>query len=90
MDLKRALKKYSTPPKGVHELWERVVEEWNEKLSETFKNFIESMLIMIQAVIKAKDGHTKYLLGTRWVGQKTVLMSDYLVWFIVSSGFIQI
>ena len=28
--LKCQLLKYDTPPKGVHELWERVVKEWNE------------------------------------------------------------
>ena len=79
MDLKRVLKKYPTPSKGVHELWKRVVEGWNEILSETCQNLIESISIRKQAVIKAKGGHTKYWLGTRRVGQKTVLMSDYFV-----------
>ena len=27
--LKSQFQQYNTPPKGVHELWERVVEEWN-------------------------------------------------------------
>ena len=27
VDLKKSLKKYPEPPKGVHELWDRVVEE---------------------------------------------------------------
>ena len=28
--LKSQLQQYNTPAKGVHELWERVVKEWNE------------------------------------------------------------
>ncbi len=60
VDLKKALKKYPTPPKGVHELWERVVEEWNKIPPETCQNLIESMPKRIKAVIKAKGGHTKY------------------------------
>ena len=27
--LKAKLQQYDTPPKGVHELWERVAKEWN-------------------------------------------------------------
>lgn len=58
--LKKTLKKYPTPPKGVHELWERVVEEWNQIPPEVCQNLIESMPRRIQAVISAKGGHTKY------------------------------
>jgi hypothetical protein len=29
IELKKTLRKYSTPPKGVHELWDGVVVEWN-------------------------------------------------------------
>ena len=54
MDLKKALNRYPTPPKGVHELWDRVVEEWNEITPETCQNLIESMPRRIQAVIRAK------------------------------------
>ena len=57
---KKKLQGYSTPPKGVHELWERVVEEWNQITPETCQNLIESMPRRIQAVIDAKGGHTKY------------------------------
>ena len=58
--LKRQLQKYDTPPKGVYELWERVVEEWNKISSEVCQNLIESMPRRINAVIKANGGHTKY------------------------------
>jgi transposase len=58
--LKRQLRQYETPPKGVHELWDRVSEEWNAISPETCQNLIESMPRRIQAVIKAKGGHTKY------------------------------
>src|SRR5882724_5855695 len=30
--LKRAMLHYPTPPQGVHELWDRVVEDWNKVL----------------------------------------------------------
>ena len=58
--LKRTLQGYPTPPKGVHELWERVEEEWNGILAETCQNLIESMPRRIKAVIKAKGGYTNY------------------------------
>ena len=58
--LKKRLNKYPTPPKGVYELWERVAEEWDKITPETCQNLIESMPRRIQAVIKAKGGHTKY------------------------------
>ena len=58
--LKRTLQGYPTPPKGVHELWERVEEEWNGISAETCQNLIESMPRRIKAVIKAKGGHTNY------------------------------
>ena len=58
--LKRRLKEYPTPPKGVHELWDRLAEEWGEIPPEVCQNLIESMPRRIQAVIKAKGGHTKY------------------------------
>jgi len=60
VDLNKTLNKYPNPAKGVHELWERVAEEWNKIPPETCQNLIESMPRRIQAVIKAKGGHTKY------------------------------
>ena len=58
--LKRSLQKHPRPPKGVHELWDRVVEDWNNIPPETCQRLIESMPRRIEAVIKAKGGHTKY------------------------------
>ena len=58
--LKRRLQQYDNPPKGVHELWDRVAEEWNEIPPEVCQTLIESMPRRIEAVIRAKGGHTKY------------------------------
>jgi hypothetical protein len=58
--LKRQLLKYDTPPKGVHELWDRLEEEWDKISPEVCQNLIESMPRRIKAVIKANGGHTKY------------------------------
>ena len=60
VDLKKALQKCPKLPKGVHELWDRVVGEWNNISPETCQNFIESIPRRMQAVIKVKSGHTKY------------------------------
>jgi len=38
--LKKVLNQYPKLPKGVHELWERVVEEWNKIPPETCQNLI--------------------------------------------------
>jgi hypothetical protein len=48
------------PLKGVHELWDRLVEEWNKISPEVCQNLIKSMLRRVKAVIKANEGHTKY------------------------------
>ena len=58
--LKKKLQTYETPPKGVWELWERVVVEWGKITAEDCQKLIESMPRRIEAVIKAKGGHTKY------------------------------
>jgi len=58
--LKRELAKYQTALKGVWEIWERVVEVWNNIPPEVCQNLIESMPRWLEAVIKAKGGHTKY------------------------------
>ena len=58
--LKKRLREYPTPPKEVHELWERVAEEWDQITPETCQRLIESMPRRIQAAIIAKGGHTKY------------------------------
>ena len=58
--LKWQLRKYSNPPRGAHELWDRLVDEWNGIGLEVCQNLIESMPRRIQAVINAKGGHIKY------------------------------
>ena len=50
----------SNTTKVVHELWERVAEEWDQITPETCQRLIKSMPRRVQAVIKAKGGHTKY------------------------------
>jgi transposase len=58
--LKRRLNEHEVPPKGIHELWERVEKEWNGIPKEVVQNLIASMPRRCAAVIKAKGGHTKY------------------------------
>ena len=58
--LKRRLGSYSTPPQGVHELWQRVEEEWRKISKEECLALIESMPQRIEAAIKAKGRNTKY------------------------------
>lgn len=58
--IKRELAKYPRAPSGVWELWERVVEVWNNIPPEVCQNLIESIPRRLEAVIKAKGGHTKY------------------------------
>ena len=58
--LKRRLRKYEDDPKGVHELWERLVVEWEGISAETCQKLIESMPRRFRAVIKARGSHTKY------------------------------
>ena len=58
--VKRQLLKYPTPPAGVHGLWEWLVYEWESIPAEVCQNLIESMPRRLEAVIKAKGGHTKY------------------------------
>src|SRR6266850_834355 len=58
--MKGELAKYPTAPKGVWEMWERAVEVWDNIPPEVCQNLIESMPRRLEAVIKAKGGHTKY------------------------------
>jgi transposase len=60
VDIKDKLDEYPTYAKGVWEVWERVEEVWNNVPPETCQNLIESMPRRLEAVIKAKGGHTKY------------------------------
>ena len=58
--LKRRLPDHDSSPKGIHELWERVQVDWEGIPVEECQKLIESMPRMIEAVIKAKGGYTKY------------------------------
>lgn len=58
--LKNKLSQYETSPKGVHELWDRLVVEWNKIPPEVCQNLISSLPRRLEAVIKAKGGSTKY------------------------------
>jgi len=58
--IKKELAKYSRHAKGVWEIRERVAEVRNNTDPEVCQNLIERMPRRIQAVIKAKGGHTKY------------------------------
>ena len=41
-------------------LWDRVQVEWEKIGPEVCQNLLESMPRMVQAVVKAKGGYTKY------------------------------
>ena len=58
--LKQRLRTYPEPPKGIHELWERIQDEWLKIPVETCQNLISNMPGRIQALLKAKGGYTKY------------------------------
>jgi hypothetical protein len=44
----------------MEELWRRIEEEWNKISAKVYQKLIESMPRRIEAVIKAKEGYTKY------------------------------
>ena len=59
--LKSQLCQYETEPTSIHELWERVQHVWYNKVTAEYcRKVIESMPQRIAAVIKAKDGQTKW------------------------------
>jgi transposase len=58
--LKKKVQAHETPAKGVWELWDKTAEGWDEIRPEECQRLIESMPRRLQAVIKAKGGHTKY------------------------------
>ena len=58
--LKNKLNNYDSPPLGVWELWDRAAEKWGEITEEDCQKLIRSMPRRLQAVVKAKGGHTKY------------------------------
>src|SRR5258708_3553467 len=58
--LKRKLAEYQEPPASIQELWTRVQKEWDDIGEQECRNLIESMPRRVEAVLKAKGGHTKY------------------------------
>jgi transposase len=58
--LKRRLNQYDSPPKGMIELWERVVQVFSSITAHDCRRLIESMPKRIEAVIASKGRWTKY------------------------------
>lgn len=58
--LKSKIYDYERPASGVFELWDRVVAAWNGITREQCRGLIESVPRRLEAVVKAKGGHTKY------------------------------
>jgi transposase len=57
--LKRELRTYDQPPRGMVGLWDRVQEKWEQIEPQVCQDLIESMPRRMAAVIKAKRGVTK-------------------------------
>jgi len=58
--LKRKLASYPTPSQEIHEVWERIEDQWSGISREECLSLIESMPRRIQAVLKARGRNTKY------------------------------
>jgi hypothetical protein len=58
--VKRELGKEKMPPGGMLELWDRVEKIWDGIEPKVCQDLISSMPRRIEAVLKAKGGHTKY------------------------------
>jgi transposase len=58
--LKRRLAEHEHPPNGIHELWDRVQEEWERIPVKECQKLIESMPRRVQVVLRAKGGYIKY------------------------------
>ncbi|KAG0847169.1 hypothetical protein G6F17_012770 [Rhizopus arrhizus] len=58
--LKLKLSAYETRAKGVHELWDRIEEQWASFTKDDCRKYIDSMPDRIKAVIQAKGGYTDY------------------------------
>jgi transposase len=58
--LKIRLGRYPKPPEGIEELWVRVQKEWKDIPGNLISELVASMPRRIEAVLRAKGGHTKY------------------------------
>ena len=56
--LKIRLSSYEHKATSIDQLWKRCDEEWNKFSAETCLKYYESMPARVQAVLKAKGGHT--------------------------------
>lgn len=54
------LREYEEPAGGMEELWRRVEVEWEKIPKEQYQKLIESMSRKVAAVLRAKEGYTKY------------------------------
>jgi transposase len=50
----RLFRNYDTPPKGIHELWERIQEVWNSLTEDDCRKVIDSMPKRCKDIIKQK------------------------------------
>ncbi|KAG1136561.1 hypothetical protein G6F38_011957 [Rhizopus arrhizus] len=58
--LKLKLSMYDNRATSIHELWERVENEWNSFTKEQCIKYIDSMPDRIQAVLAEKGGSTRF------------------------------
>ncbi|CEG67184.1 hypothetical protein RMATCC62417_03650 [Rhizopus microsporus] len=58
--LKLKLALYEQRARGVHELWERVQNEWNMFDTDICCKYINNMPARVKVVIDAKGGNNKY------------------------------
>ena len=58
--LKKHVKNFKESAEKVTELQERTEEKWKEISQKKYQRLVKSMSRRIQAVIRAKEGYTKY------------------------------
>jgi hypothetical protein len=58
--LKLKLNSYPTKAKRIQKLWQRTEEQWATFTKKNCQEYIDSMPVKINAVIKAKGHNTKY------------------------------
>jgi len=47
-------------PTSIHNLWQVVLEEWEEIPLDYIESLYKSMLSRVRVVLEAKGGHTRY------------------------------